>query len=447
LRHHFRAPARDLWRVANVRWEPYSRLVASAEPGIAVPIDLTASAEPRDPWQVPFNGTSLTPWNRIPRPVGWTAWPSENLPLWYDNGAARFMPAWDVFGNVLGLLDLTEELESPARDPHGRFLGAMSPRRRLGLLEVPAFNEAAAVLIALARLARGKSPEEAARLDDVLQPVGVVLSHDLDLLRGDDLVTQSIRIGRFAKSLARLSPDSMPLRALIDNWRQPHRYYLDAIPAIVELERLAGARSSFYFLNGTGGRFGARSGSNDIPAARARIPADCNVGMHYNYDTLLDRDRFEAQRGELERLLGERLLGGRAHYLRFDSRSSFDFLAARGLLYDETLGYPDRIGFRAGIAGAYHPVSSRGGAHALVEIPLAVMADTLHEQYASAEHAVMSCLFEHLSRIGGTLSFLLHPETLGNPENEHDFGYQDLLRLAREHGARFLLPNDFVAEP
>lgn len=454
VRHHFSAEAVAWLERTRVVTGPRGTLERRLAADLLVPDDSTAGPTPQ-PWHVPFRDTRLTLWNGVPAPAGWISWPSAEAPLWHLRPDGAAMPAWDLFGNLRRLLTLEEERGIATRDRHGRVAGAMSPRDRSGLLEVPALNEAAAALVALhqaqaeahANGARALAPALLEGRALPLLPAGVILSHDLDILRGNDPITQAIRLYRWLAPLLRgRRPGARGLGALVANAREPHARYRDAITRFVEIERAAGARSSFYFLNGTGGRFGARSGDRDIPASRRLIPDGWNVGMHFNYDTLLDVRRFRSQRESLERLLGHATPGGRAHYLRFDPVHSFAFYEAQGLRYDETLGYPDRAGFRAGVAGAYHPADPRSWQRLqLVEIPLALMDVALPRQYPDDIHGTVRRLFRHLREVGGTLSMVVHLEAVGRPELDDDtFRYAELLDMLRGDGARFVLPGDFT---
>lgn len=425
---------------------------ADAQAPAALVIPPGGSGTASRPWQVPFAGTRLTLWNPVAAPAGWRAWPNDEAPLWHFAPSGTAMPAWDLAGNLLRLMTLAEETSHPQRDRHGRVTGAMSERDAAGLLEVPAFNEAVGAIVALGRARAAAGP--GGRLDDALlggaglpvRPGGVVLSHDLDILRGNDPITQAIRVYRWLRPLAAGRPAKpRGARALLTHATAPYRHYRDVVARIVEIERAAEARSTFYFLNGSGGRFGARSGPRDIPATRALIPPGWDVGMHYNYDTLLDGARFRAQRDELQQLLGAPVAAGRAHYLRFDPARSFAFLDAMGIAADETLGWPDRAGFRAGVAGAYHPADPRTGrALQLVEIPLALMDVALERQYPGRVKDEILRLFRHVHAIGGALPMVVHLEAVGRPELDEDtFDYPGILDALRRAGARFMLPSEY----
>jgi hypothetical protein len=446
LRHHFRSSAATLWAAARVRFAPLGELVHDREADVLVPTDLESGLVPRETWSVPFGGTQLRLWNRVPPPPGWRTWPSAEAPLWHLAADGRAIPAWDLYGNLSRLLSLAEDLATGARDAHGRVPDAASPRVAAGLHDVPALNDAAAALVALLAARRRGATDPDPQVRDHVLPPAVVLSHDLDLLRGNDPITQSIRLWRMVRPLARgRAPQPRFARALVENARHPRRHYLEALDRVVALEREHGARSAMYFLNGSGGRHGARSGARDIPSARARVPEGWCVGMHYNYDTLLDPVRFESQRRQLEPLIGEPVRGGRAHYLRFEPRGSFAFLEAHGLLWDETLGFRDHPGYRAGVAGAYHPPDAAGRPMRLLALPLAIMDVTVAALEPAARERLVLGMLAHLAEVGGTLTALFHLEEVGHPDLDGDERpYAALLAALRRAGARFRVPTDYL---
>jgi hypothetical protein len=92
-----------------------------------------------------------------------------------------------MLGNVYDLLTFREDVEIAARDRHGRLPAAASPRTLAGIGKVPVVNEALALLLdAIAAMERGVAPTF--RLDGLIEAPALVLSHDCDLLRGDDVI-------------------------------------------------------------------------------------------------------------------------------------------------------------------------------------------------------------------------------------------------------------------
>lgn len=164
---------------------PYEAATRATGEIIAIPDDLAVPSRPISAYRIPFNGTELTVWNRIPRPPTdvWAALPNEDTPLWFRNRSGTLIPAWDLFGNLFSLLTFQEERSSKRRDRHGRFIAAYSPRMAANLLEVPAFNEAVAAVVA-ARASQRRNDTQFDNLAGLVGAPTLVLSHDCDILRG-----------------------------------------------------------------------------------------------------------------------------------------------------------------------------------------------------------------------------------------------------------------------
>jgi hypothetical protein len=436
----FTSKAQGLIQGTKIMFLPLEACLALKKPAIAIPNDLPASLQPLDAYAVRFNDTYVTLWNRIPRPptVGWRALPDDDSPVWYQNPEGTLIPAWNLFGNLVCLLTLAEEEESTARDPHGRVLASMSPRCNAGLLEVPAFNEAVALLVAACHGLKTKGVPSFS-LEGLVELPVLILSHDLDILRGNDFWTQGARLYRIVRPLLDGKPPALVhLRWLLVNALYPLRHYCDEIASMVSIEKECGYTSSFYFLNGRWGRFGARSGSKIIPEALRHIPEGWEIGIHYNFDTFKREERLQRQVKELNGIVGRELVSGRAHYLRFDHRWSFDSIIQNGIAYDESLGYPDRIGYRCGIAGCFAPFNRNSKTtYPVMEFPLAVMDGVLVKQYANNPVETIQRMLLHLSQIGGGLTLLFHSGMISNPEFPEIVGiYEKILKAARRIGVR-----------
>ncbi len=417
----------------------YRQALDIRRPVIVIPDDIPSPVIPDKPWKVPFNGTTLTLWNPIPLPDGdgWTVWPDPNHPVWYRHQNGTIIPAWNLHGNLIDLLTLREERQSSQRDRHGRFMATFSPRLKDDLLNVPAFNEAVALLVGAAiGLRQGNSP--LMHLDESIKPPMVILSHDCDLLRGNDIWTQSIRAYRAFQPLTKgRGPKLKNLGWMARAALNPEGYYIDNIPRLMAMEKEFGFSSTFYLLNGGGGRFGARSGSAVLRRLIPTIREPWEIGIHYNYDTFLNDARFVAQKTELETIIGHAVISGRAHYLRFDPEKSFPFLAEHGLRVDETVGYSDRIGYRCGIAGCFRTFDPSSGLLSdLYEIPLTIMEAALTAQYPDDPLGAYDSTLAHLAKVGGALGLLYHPDLLDNPEFPEMMGYyRSLLEICRRHNA------------
>ena len=431
-----------------VRFLPYNDAIAIKEKIIAIPYDIPISSVPVEPYKVDFSGTKLTIWNRIEKPQGsgWSAIPNEFAPLWYRHKEGTLIPAWNLFGNLLKLLTFGEEAESIQRDSHGRFVAAYSPRKACGLLEVPAFNEATAVLAA-GCLGLQEKGEPFLNLKDAVKAPVISLSHDCDVLYGNDFWTQAVRAFRVIEPLRRLRfPKLSNIRWIAKNAVIPRRFYFDNVTGMIDLERSFGFTSTFYLLNGTAGRFGARNGFKPIPELCKVIPPHWGKGIHYNYDTFLNSDLFASQYAELQSVINTRIISGRAHYLRFDPDKSFSFLSQFGIRVDESSGFSDFIGYRNGIAGCFQ-VFDRSASKTIEmwEVPMTIMDATIVRQYGDDALKVYSAMMHHLSRIGGAMTVLFHPGAFYNPEFPEMIGiYHNILMESRRLRARSLTAAEMI---
>jgi O-antigen/teichoic acid export membrane protein len=434
-----------LLRNARIRVAPGESVRDARGPEIVLPADVATPLTPQEPRQVPFNGTFLTLFNPVPRPGSeWQALPDAAAPAWWRHPTGTLTPAYNMLGNVYDLLSFREDAEIAARDRHGRLPVAASARTAAAIGKVPVANEALALLLdAIAAMERGTAPTF--RLDGLVKAPALVLSHDCDLLRGDDAITQAIRVYRILQPCLRgRAPRLGLLRIIFTNYRHPYRYFLDDLIKMLAVERRFGYRSIMYVLNGTGGRFGARSGPAAVRRLLERVPAGWEIGVHYNYDTFHQPGRFASQKAEIEALVGEAVTAGRAHYLRFDPKRSPAFVTERGIRFDESIGWSSQNAYKAGIAAPFRPLDEAAERRLeVIELPLVFMDANVAE--GEDGFSSFKTLFGHLEKIGGVISVLFHPGTFANPERQDLDGlYSRILEFAHEAHARNLMPSDII---
>jgi peptidoglycan/xylan/chitin deacetylase (PgdA/CDA1 family) len=323
-----------------------------------------------------------------------------------------------------------EEVGAP-RDPHGRFFAAWS---KLDPLDPP-----------LERLRRGlgiPAPRyRGARF-------AVALTHDVDVpwrwtrigmhgaaarLKGHVLARRAAPALHEAHGLARMPLHK--LRGSDPNWR---------FAEIVEEESAHGARSTFFVMAGHGHRAdGAAPESYDRLRPRlveTLVETGAEIGLHGSYLAAEDLDRLARERALLAQLDGP-LVGHRYHYLRVDPHRNLVPLVDVGFRYDTSLGFPDALGFRAGIAHPFRPWDlERNRPADLVEVPLAVMDATLAEERyeglsAEAAKPRIFSLLDWAAENGAGFSILWHPERFDAPSSRGwDRLYFDVIDAVRERG-------------
>jgi hypothetical protein len=200
------------------------------------------------------------------------------------------------------------------------------------------------------------------------------------------------------------------LRGTDPNWR---------FEQIVAEERRRGASGSTFFV--LAGHNDPHDGAAPETYAqlRPRLVATlretgAEVGLHGSYLAADDERLLAEEKAKLDALAP--VEGHRYHYLRADPHRNLEPLARHGLRYDTTLGFPDAVGFRAGIAQPFRPWNFDSDAPLdLVEIPLAAMDATLAEERylgLSAKRAEpqLMHLLDWAAENGGSFAILWHPD-------------------------------------
>jgi hypothetical protein len=339
-------------------------------------------------------------------------------------------PVGDELAEGFFHLARVEERNGP-RDEHGRFRAEWSC---LDPLDPP-----------LERLRR----KLGVATQDARPRFTIALTHDVDTpwrwtrigLRGAAArLKQNVRHARLGPAVRETTGlATVPLhrlRGTDPNWR---------FEQILAEERRRGATgSSFYVI---ASHHDPHDGAAADAYSRLRprlvetlLEAGGEVGLHGSYTAADDPARLAAEKQKLEALAGP-ITGHRYHYLRVDPLRNLAPLVDVGLRYDTTLGFPDALGFRAGIARPFRPWDfEREEPLDLIEVPLAVMDATLaEERYLGlaakrAEPQLMQ-LLDRAAEFGGAFAVLWHPDRF-DPATSGGWDrlYSRLLAGAQERG-------------
>jgi hypothetical protein len=356
----------------------------------------------------------------------------ENQYGFVKNSNSGFAPSWDFLSLVFPLIK--GDYEKLIKQDHLGRVNQNLDKRSSELLLTPFFNEFIALLVATAYNGRLKV------LNPVLKCPTVFLSHDCDLLVGNDFFTQLIRFYKVFSNFFKLnfSVAFVKLKYLILNLLDGKKYYLNSISFIVKLEKKYGYKSSFYFINGKIARYGARSNLKLIELAIKLIPDGWDIGLHYNYNTLNSKVNFLQQKCQLESILPSTIFSGRAHYLKYSNIDDLLFYSKMGIKVDESTGYSERQGFRYGIGSPFTPFEVFCSNGDLVTIPLTFMDSNI-------VLFDFEKLVNHISKIGGSISILFHNDLVNNPEYELFSGlYEKLLQALQKNNFIYQLPSDLI---
>ena len=335
-----------------------------------------------------------------------------------------------------------EELDGP-RDEHGRFLGAYSV---LDPLDPP-----------LERLRRklGVAPRDwgGARF-------AVALSSDVDIpwrwtRRGILGSAARLKSGALGGHPGAALHEARALAAVpLHKLRRSDPYW--RFEKITQAQRKRGARSTFFVMGGHSHPADGPSPEryDELRARLVETLLECGaeVGLHGSYTAAEDAGRL-ALEAERVRELGGNVSGHRFHYLRVDPHRNLSPLEELGFGFDATLGFPDRPGFRAGIAQPFRPWDfQRERPLDLVEIPLTVMDATLAEPHylalsaREAEERLLA-LLDWAQENGGAFSVLWHPNSFDPAQARgYDRLYFRLIEAVGERGGVCLSCGELAAE-
>lgn len=346
----------------------------------------------------------------------------------------------DIFGSAYWSMSRIEELLHGQRDEHDRFSAFQSHAWNNNYLDIPYIDE---YINLLKEIIIQIWPELPISKCETFKQF---ISHDVDdpylyrymrsakamtLIAANAIKSKNPLLG--LKWTAGLGLDKMGLR-----FDDP----CDTFDWLMDQSEDVGVKSSFYFI--ASDRNCPLDADYDIcdPAIISLLKKIAQrgheIGIHPGYES---HKRPEVLMDQLSRLkvalssagVEEQSLGGRMHFLRWDSRTTPKALAHARLKYDSTLGFADYPGFRCGTChpfAYFDPVE--GVATKLILRPLIIMESTIiarrYMNLGVTEKAfeVFRNLKHRCSRVGGEFSLLWHNSSLfGHAEREL---YQEIIK-------------------
>lgn len=327
----------------------------------------------------------------------------------------------DWLGEIFEWVSCADEYSVASRDSAGRIPFSASYAGRHGLdSRIP--YAAVAMRFLERELSRiAGRPAGAPASPTGSAPHFVVVTHDVDYWprgrwnaawrlaknAGITVLEKRVRAG--------LAQAAMALKAAVLG-RDP----LDQIIELALRERRCGMGASYYLLPRHAHRRDANyasSQADSLSMMQVLEGSGFEVGVHTTY-TSLDEPQGVEQEYDAVRRLGFQPLGGRQHWLRFTLDRLIPALERAGAAYDASLGWSDRIGFRAGACFAFPPYFFGEERPArFLELPMAIMdqglareaRDGLRDFFSPAEH-----LLETSRQYGwGGISVLWHPAAFG----------------------------------
>ncbi|HET9708355.1 MAG TPA: hypothetical protein VFP39_08630 [Gemmatimonadales bacterium] len=288
----------------------------------------------------PESFTSPSAW----RTAGWGIEPGDGV-VRIARGALQL--AWD-------LATAAAEARATVLDRFDRVPASANALVAAGVEREPLVSQAAMALRRAATRAAGRRPLQVATPWPDGRRWAIALTHDLDIVALWPAFTalRLLELGRKGHWRLAARAAGQALKAI---GRAPVE---QGTAALLAAEQAHSVRSTWFILCGTPTLQTFTAGDltyRPEAAATRRILAAVTaarhaIGLHGSRETVLSPERFTAQRDRLRRLGGQAVAGVRQHFLRFDPARTPQAMTQAGFRYDSTVGFPDRNGFRLGVA-------------------------------------------------------------------------------------------------
>ena len=353
-----------------------------------------------------------------------------------DSNFTRITCGADVFASSFFMLSRWEEYVCDVRDRHGRFPLAESFAIKHNLNDRPIVNEYIEMLWSMLRHLCCSQQRK-------VRSFGIVLSHDVDF-PFEYAFSPYLKIGKnFIRNLFKRHDGALALSDLIRGMKvklgdfsaDPY-YTFDTIMDTAELHNI---KTSFYFIPDHSG--GIIDGNYDIEHILLRkllkhiSIRGHQVGLHMSYNSYNDKSQALKEFQKFTSLcksekINQESWGGRQHYLRWESPTTFTVLEHAGLNYDSSLGYAESPGFRCGTCFEY-PLFDFVNARRLklIEKPLIVMdtsfLDSTYGKTSTLEHALDAAktLKDQCRKYNGDFTLLWHNSRLVSKQELSSFNY------------------------
>ena len=269
----------------------------------------------------------------------------------------------------------------------------------------------------------------------------IVNTHDVDFLPLDRIgsIKRSTRNAVISLVLGRSPRLSASQIAHAFRTAVTARDALDQMPVLLQSEWERSAGASFYFITSNRHRRDANYQLEEpqvLNLLHDLVAQGMEVGVHGSYTSIDEPDQLRREFARL-RHLGFDPKGGRQHWLRFTVDRLIREVERTGALYDASLGWSDRVGFRAGACFAFPPYNFEHERPArFIEIPLVIMDQALQESQKSEDgryDAAARILAASRQYSWGGISVLWHPTAFGGCQLSPDIG-KTFWRLLDQRG-------------
>ncbi len=280
--------------------------------------------------------------------------PEEDIPIIYGTSILEIKNkkqknitcGIDIFASSFFMLTRWEEYVNKNRDKHDRFPAYESLAFKQKFLDRPIVNEYIAML---------KNMLLELGLDQKLKTRNYqpFLTHDVDFIYKWDTLS------KFLRHLA----GDLILRKSIKEFFSSFIYYaqvklkrkndpFDTFDYLMDISDKLNVKSYFFFMAEgiTSYDNNYRSYSSEALNLISKIKQrGHHIGIHPSYNAYNDEKQLKKEKQELEKDFETSITFGREHFLRFEVPTTWQIWEDNTMLWDSSVGYADKEGFRCGV--------------------------------------------------------------------------------------------------
>jgi hypothetical protein len=317
--------------------------------------------------------------------------PEDDIPIIYGNSKLKIQDKKiicgnDIFASSYFMLTRWEEYVNKNRDSHDRFPAYESLAYKQGFLDRPIVNEYIDIL-------KKMLLELDNRLVFKEHKYQLYLTHDVDELYQWKTWKQILRVAlgdvikRRSLSLA-IERFAEYLLIIKKKKKDP----FDTFDWLMDKSESIGLKSRFYFMSGgTNRKYDNRY--NIAEPRSLKLLKNIKkrrhiIGFHPSYNAYNDFTQFKKEKELLENIVGQKVVEGREHFLRFEIPITWQIWEDNDMEVDSTCGYADHEGFRCGTGNEFSVFNILTRKKlCLKERPLVYMDATIfnYQQYSNLE--------------------------------------------------------------
>lgn len=360
--------------------------------------------------------------------------PEFNMPVIYGTPEIlikdhEIISGVDIFSSSFFMLTRWEEYVITKRDSHNRFPGEESIAYKNGFLNRPVVNEYTEMLWNMFQHL-GYRGERKKRTFQVVPTfdVDVPLKYPYLLSGLKQIVGDIIKRRNFQQALKTFFEKTAVHFKLKQD---PYNTFEKLLKSV----KVHSMTPYFYFMSGGNVRYDNRDCLNHPFVKKLVLDLkqhEAVVGIHPGYETYNNPKELLRQKQELEQTFETTFTVSRQHFLRFEVPQTWQYLETAGVLYDSSMNYASKEGFRCGVCYDF-PVFNILTRQTLKirEIPLLFMDGNFatyqsHLSYLECKKS-LSFLIKKVRRYGGAFVFLWHNSNFSGMKWKRYSGLYDFI--------------------